>query len=76
MSDQLRTMWKVFIRRRRAAPENMVSRNDSLITLLGLMEAGKIKSVVDRTYPLEQAAEAHRFAETGQKKGNLVIIVN
>ena len=76
MSDQLRTMWKVFIRRRRAAPENMVSRNDSMITLLGLMEAGKIKSVVDRTYPLEQAAEAHRFAETGQKKGNLVIIVN
>jgi len=75
MSDQIRTIWKVFIQRRRAAPENMVSRNDSLNTLLELVEAGKIKSVVDRTYPLVQTAEAHRFAETGQKKGNIVIIV-
>jgi NADPH:quinone reductase-like Zn-dependent oxidoreductase len=75
MSDQIRAMWNVFIRRRGAAPENRVQRRDPLISLMELMEAGKIKTVIDRTYPLEQAAEAHRFAETGQKKGNIVLTV-
>ena len=53
------------------APE----RTKDLDFIKKLVEEGKLNPVIDRKYPLEQTAEAHRYADTGHKTGNVVITV-
>ena len=73
LPDMLKAPWVALTSDKKVIAGPVATRLEDLRFLAGLAEAGEFKPVIDRRYPFEKIAQAHRYVDTGRKKGNVII---
>lgn len=76
MREVFQALWTSRSNGKRVIVALATDQQEDLVLIRELVEAGKYSAIVDRCFPLEQAAEAHRYAESGNKTGSVIIVTD
>ncbi len=75
LENYLLALWTRMGRGKRVVTGMSIDKSEALLFLRSLIEAGRLRIVIDRCYPMDEIVEAHRYVDSGHKRGNVVIRV-